>query len=682
MRAAPLWLALALVACGGGKDDDGTSPSGDTPTDDDTTTDSPTDTSVPSTPTPTLDRAPQTSCDPLDPTLCALPWPSSYFQVPDASTESGVAFAFAADSLPISESGAQVTPAVLNGTDGFSTMTPILVDLGAVDLSGTIAVDDLGAYADADARTVILDTVTGERVPHFVELDQVGDDDDQRVLFLRPVVPLEHSRRYVVGLRGLVRPDGTPIEPSPHFLALRDGGTPDDADASADLGWRRAQFATDVFPPLEADGFARDELLLAWDFHTVSVDSSLGDMLSIREQAFAWWSASDKSYVITSTDDEDCSAGGNIFRTVQGTFTGPRFTVDDAPYTRLQRAADGTPEVAGTTEVGFIVRIPCSVADAPGGRLVQYGHGLLGNRDETKTGWLSAQAQADRYVLYGQDWTGMAEEDRFPILEMIDGDFDSFPMVPERSMQGFAQKLVGLRFARDVLVADPALQLKGQPLVDSALPPTYYGNSQGGILGAAYLAVSPDIQRGVLGVAGMPYSLLLARSADFELFLVALQNQFDDARDIALLIAIMQNAWDAGEAGGYAHFMTDEPLPDTPPHEVLIQVGIGDAQVTTLGAHLMARAYGAPSLAPAVRPIWGVDEVAAPVSGSALVEWYYPDGATEPVENIPPDKDADTHECPRRERAAQEQIRTFFDSGRIEQFCAGTCEGVREGFCD
>jgi len=659
-------VLLALLACGGSSDD---APAG------------PTDTGA--SPVATLDRAPQTSCDPLDPGLCASPWPSSYFQVPSDTSESGWAYAFAADSLPRSEDGVQVSDAVLNGTDGYSTMTPLLVDLGAVDLDGTISHLDLGAYADADVKTVIVDVATGERVPHFVELDAVGDDDDERVFFLRPVVPLDHASHYVVGIRGLSRPDGTPIEPSVHFAALRDGTTPDDPDAAADLGWRRAQFERDVFPALEAAGMPREELLLAWDFHTVSVDSSLGDMLDIREDALQWWSESDQAYEITEVEDADCSVdGATIFRTVRGTFTGPRYTVDDGPATRLARTAEGAIERVGTTEVEFIARVPCSVADAPGARLVQYGHGLLGSLEETKTGWLSAQAQADRYVLYGQDWTGMAEEDRFPILEMIDGDIDEFPMVPERTMQGLAQKLVGLRFARDVLSADPAMAAKGSRFVDPALPPTYYGNSQGGIIGAAYMALTQDIERGVLGVAGMPYSLLLARSFDFELFLIALQDQFDDDRDIALLVAIMQNAWDPGEAGGYAHFTTTSPLPDTPPHEVLVQVGIGDAQVTTLGAHLMARAYGAPTLAPAVRPIWGVDEVPSPIEGSALVEWYYPDGATEPVENLPPDKDADTHECPRRERAAQEQIRVFFDEGRVEQFCDGACEGTREGLCD
>ena len=40
----------------------------------------------------------------------------------------------------------------------------------------------------------------------------------------------------------------------------------------------------------------------------------------------------------------------------------------------------------------------------------------------------------------------------------------------------------------------------------------YNGNSQGGILGGAFTAISPDATRTTLGVPGMNYSVLLNRS--------------------------------------------------------------------------------------------------------------------------------------------------------------------------
>jgi hypothetical protein len=221
---------------------------------------------------------------------------------------------------------------------------------------------------------------------------------------------------------------------------------------------------------------------------------------------------------------------------------------------------------------------------------------------------------------------------------------------------------------------DPAMQYAGRPVIGDEVG--YYGISQGGIIGGAYMALSTDVERAVFGVGGMPYSLLLDRSLGFGVFGDLMRLQFEDTREFALVVAALQTSWDVGEGSGYAKVLTSDPLPGTPPKTVLMQVAIGDAQVTTLGAHIGARAYGAVTLAPAVRPVWGIDEVEGPVSSSVLVEWSYPDAnAIEPVENVPPGP-GDTHECPRREPAAQEQIDTFLRTGVIEQTCDGPCEDV------
>lgn len=124
-----------------------------------------------------------------------------------------------------------------------------------------------------------------------------------------------------------------------------------------------------------------------------------------------------------------------------------------------------------------------------------------------------------------------------------------------------------------------------------------------------------------------------------------------------------------------------------------MQVAIYDNQVTTLGAHYQARAYDAKLLAPATRPVWGVEEVTAteddPLVGSALVEWRYTDLPGEPVEALPPssedpayeDQSLDPHECPRRQPEAQEQVRHFLETGEIIQTCDGVCESTKAAIC-
>ena len=64
-------------------------------------------------------------CDPLDEALCALPFPSSYFQE-EAQTASGVQNRFYEESLPLNRDGVRTRPELWNRLDGFSTLTPML----------------------------------------------------------------------------------------------------------------------------------------------------------------------------------------------------------------------------------------------------------------------------------------------------------------------------------------------------------------------------------------------------------------------------------------------------------------------------------------------------------------------------------------------------------------------------
>jgi hypothetical protein len=191
--------------------------------------------------------------------------------------------------------------------------------------------------------------------------------------------------------------------------------------------------------------------------------------------------------------------------------------------------------------------------------------------------------------------------------------------------------------------------------------------------------MSPDVDRGVLGVGGAPYSLLLNRSVDFEPFLILLKDRFYDPRDLSLYVnGLLQQRWDPAEGGGWLWDMVRDA---EEPKQVLMQVALADNQVTPLGAHYQARAYGAHLLEPATRDVWGLDTMASPlVGGSALVEWRYTDVPDAPVVGRPP-SEPDPHECVRRERAAQDQMAIFFATGVVEQTCDGPCESRVEDVC-
>ena len=279
------------------------------------------------------------------------------------------------------------------------------------------------------------------------------------------------------------------------------------------------------------------------------------------------------------------------------------------------------------------------------------------------------------------DWTGMSEEDAPYVALMIVEDVSNFSEIPERSHQGFAEFHALARLVKTGLVSDPNLQGSSGSLIDPEQL-VYYGNSQGAILGAAFMGQAVDITRGVLGVGGGPYEILLTRSYDFDPFFLLFKEKFTDHRDITVLISMMQTLWDPAEGAGWLWDLRESP-DGVPQKELLMQVGIHDSQVTTLGAQYEARAVGAAMVDPAVRPVWGLDAVAPGFSGHAYVEYAYLDTPDEPIENTPPDSAFDTHECVRREPAAQQQVMTFLRTGVIEHYCDGACDAsLQAELCD
>ena len=155
------------------------------------------------------------------------------------------------------------------------------------------------------------------------------------------------------------------------------------------------------------------------------------------------------------------------------------------------------------------------------------------------------------------------------------------------------------------------------------------GNSQGGIMGGGLTAVAPDFDRAVLGVPGMNYSTLLKRSVDFDTYAPIIYPNYTSVIDRQLWLAQIQLLWDRGEANGYAHHMTSDPLPNTPRHTVLMHVAFGDHQVSDTTAEVEARTIGARAYKPALdagRSPWPRLQLIPsigrfPFSGSAIVFW-------------------------------------------------------------
>jgi hypothetical protein len=604
---------------------------------------------------------PNLECDSLVPEYCLFPYPNNVFTVDDPDSATGRRLGLTTDSLP-SKNDTPILADPFNEADGFSAALAPMTYMAGATSTGLPTWQDIAASLDPACPTVLINAETGERVPHWAEIDQSFAGKIENALMIRPAVRLENGTRYIAALRNVVDESGTPIAPSPGFLALRDLQPTDDADVEA----RRPLYA-DIFMRLGQAGVERETLQIAWDFTTASEDNNTADLLHMRDEALAMYAPdSGPSYMITSVDDQYHNE--DIAYRIDGLIEVPLYLDDPDAGGRLLYGDDGLPEPQGTAQYPFYVLIPNSALMTPA-PLLQYGHGLLGDATECMSGHLRSFVNQYNYVIFAVDWVGMAESDALNIASMlVEGDMHRFQDVSDRLQQGLLNFVLATRMMRTSFANDP--------MFGSYIDPTrvyYDGNSQGGIFGGSFMAITPDIERGSIGVPGQPYNLLLNRSVDFDQYFALLQVGFADSRDMQMILALIQGLWDKAEPSGYTYRITNDPFPNTPAHQVLINAAIGDHQVTTLGAHIMARAVGAPHLDTGIRDIWGLDKVTDSNVGSTYVEYSF--GLPEdPIGNVPQEMCDDPHGKLRQLPEARDQRDHFFQTGEVQNFCTdGVC---------
>ena len=615
---------------------------------------------------------PTLSCDPLVPSYCSFPYPSNVFTRKDSDSETGLRLALSGQ-LASGPDQTESLPSVVADRDGFSPGSALLAELPGATVEGLPTPLDIEASLAVDSPTVLLDTETGQRVPHFSEVDVSGADPnpDQRSLMIRPAVRLEDARRYIVAIRR-VRSESGVIPASKAFAALRDNLESNEPSVAS----RRGLYE-DIFQRLSAADVERSSLQLAWDFTTASRENTTGWLLHMRDQALTQAGESGPAYVI---DEVETDPDADIAFKLQGRMTAPLYLDQPGPGARLVFGEDGLPKVNANRpsyDVPFELMIPKSAKTEPA-KLLQYGHGLFGSKSQIGAGHFRRFMNQYGYAMFGADLAGMSgaessegeatDDPGFVIQVLSSGEFHRIQGMFDRLHQGALNYLLLMRMVKNGLAKDATY---GQYL--DASQRYYHGISQGGIFGGVYMATSTDVERGVLGVMGQPYGLLLSRSVDFTPFFFFLSLSFPDARDQQLLLNAVQLLWDRVEPNGYTKHIENDPLPGTPKHSVLMRAAVGDHQVTTLGAHLMARAVGATHLESGVRKVYGLPAQEAAFTGSAYVEYDFGLPA-EPLCNVPMRACDDPHGSIRDLPAAEKQLDLFLRTGEAKNFCAdGQC---------
>lgn len=618
-------------------------------------------------------------CDSLDTARCLLPFPSNAYTQPDTASDTGLRVAMPAGSLAENADGVTIDLSEWNRNDGFSPNTPLLTLLPGLDAdtSNLPSWTDIGASLAPDSTVVLVDTDTGERVPLWAEIDAHAASDEERLLTIRPAISLPEGHTFAVGLRGMLTADRSYIEPSASFLVFRDNL----ATGIEEIEYRRSAMDTTI-AALEAAGVARADLQLAWGFTVASTRNISERMLHIRDDALATLGDASPAYTITAVTP---NSADDISMQIEGTYTVPNYlTGDGGPgqsFNYPSNDLDALPAQNGTIEAPFVCNISVATMNSTEpAHLVEYGHGLLGDHKEIDAGNVRAMSNEHNVVHCATKWAGMSEDDVANAAATL-GEFSNFNTMADRLQQGVLNQIfLGRLMTRaGGLGDDPNFRrADGTPLVDTSHL-DYDGNSQGGIMGAMLAAVSPDIERAVLGVPGMNYSLLLPRSVDFDTYEAIFEPAYPSDLDRLMILAATQMLWDRGEGAGYVQHLTADPYPSTPVKTVLLDVAFGDHQVTPLSALVEARTIGAtihqPLAAagrwPEVEPGWGLEPTTYPSSGSAIIVWD--SGMTPmPVENLAPRDGDDSHEDPRRDPDVRTQKASFLFDDTLVDVCNAT----------
>ncbi|MFT3693119.1 MAG: hypothetical protein QM831_08250 [Kofleriaceae bacterium] len=626
----------------------------------------------------------EAQCNPLGVNHCMTPWPSSVFEVDDATTPTGRHLAIPATTLPTNFDNAQIDPTGWNKADGFSPAAPMVMSFpGGVSVDGLPPADNMDLSIGPDSPTVIIDMSDGnKRIAHFAEIDaQAEATPDSQALFIRPSQRLTGGHRYAVAITTKVKAkDGGDLPIPPGFAALRDGKHTDHA-----LLENERPRLKEVLDALDDAGFPSSDLVVAWDFTVASDDFLHRDMIAARDRAVAALDSHPIAYTITT--DAPIDDGSQIKRKITGTFDAPLFLTNSGkfnPGVVIARDADDLPEQQGWYQIPFVAIVPaCAYTSATPVPTVVYGHGLMGSSDEASGGVQRQTAAEDCLVIVGTDMRGMSTGDLPNVVSTLN-DLNNADQVFEVLEQGLVNHVTLARALRttfaQTLFVDAANNNK--PLTD----PTrvyYYGLSQGGIFGTAVMAYEPTIPRAVLGVGGANYSLLLDRSADWPQYRTILNGGYNDSLDDTLAIGLCQMRWDKVEGSGVVNSVLNGAPTAPIAKQLLMEIALSDEQVPNLGSYWQARSMGIPVLGPTPVTPWGLQVQASPLAAGASAILIMDGGApAAPVTNIPAPKiDPSMHDLTRTQAATRRQIKQFFDTGEIVNECNGVCT-CQDGDCD
>ena len=620
-------------------------------------------------------------CNPLGEVSCMMPWPSAAYLAEDGTTATGFRVELPLEAMPINGNDVPVAVEFYNTWDGFSPSGPIIAGFSTgVSADGLPPHSDIAASLAADSPIVLVNMDTGERAPFFAEVDMNARLETDRTLIIRPVVRLAPKSRYAVAIRDTVKgAAGEDLPVPPAFAALRDGAS--FAHPRFDAIAPRYDA---IFAALEAEGVSRGELVLAWDFVTASDEMLTADLLSMRADALAAIgdTGANLDYALT----EFAGDGVRLHKLLVGSIQSPDFLTDgERDASVLRRGGDGLPEASGMRDANLTIIVPQCVTTATLPIPVMiFGHGLFGSGEGyANDRFLQDVANDYCFVVAAGDWIGLTER-QIGVAALAANDLNMAAGITEKLAQSVIDFIAIEQGVRGPLRAAPELAYEGAAIID----PTrvyYFGASLGGIMGSSFMAYDPFVTRGVLGVPGGPWSMLFERSYAWNALQGPAKASYDDPANFQILISLLAMRFEPYDPITAAPHVIHDPLPDTPPKQILIYETVGDSLVANIASETLGRTMGLPMVMPSLRDTYGFAPAGEPAMNGFAI--YDEDPSPLPSElNIPPSSDNGTHADVHERPAVLRQIETFLYDGVATNQCfsgataapcdcaAGACE--------
>lgn len=608
-------------------------------------------------------------CENMNPLHCMLPFPSNAFLTADNSTTTGYKVNYASNTLPSSGTTSNVEIVALNRFDGFSPSTQLMTAFTTVpNLTGIANQHSIASSLSTEHATILLNLNNGERVAHWIEVDDRATNPSATIVFMRTLGALDYDTTYGVAFIGLSDLSGDPISPSDAMQAIIDG----EETTSADIETRRGEIES-LIGELELLDYKRNDVKAAWVFHTASSQSILSDISTMRSDALTRLGEDGIGCTVTSSED-NYGDDDKLYRRIRGTFTAPQYLESQNPPALIVRGSDGTPQYVEDSEIPFTMVIPQVLADLnESGPLVVFGHGFLGT-GEGSSDYLGGWAEEYKVSFVATDLYGWSTSD-FDTLGhgMIDPSY--FQHQAERIEQALINKMAMIRTFKGVCSDIDEMYSDGTNLVNST-DVHYMGYSLGGIYGASVVAVSPDIDRAALWVGGSGFSTFVERSTNFATFadLFSHSAAYPDRNDRALLLGVMQQMWDCSDPETFLSFANDGYDSIVEPFSFLSIISVNDAQVPGISSDRAARTAGIPVLDSSARLPYGVTQQAGPISGSAIVYWDGGYDAMPESNSPPPVGDAGkAHNEIGVIEDVNEMVKEFLHTGIVIDTCDVTC---------